>query len=135
MKNLLCGILILMSFSCASNKKITALSLDKSTCLGNCDSYSMHFKKEQNAIFLIFIPAGKTTLIKLSTKVKKELNHELKLLSGEQFNVFYGRKGELDLQKIKLHFNSNTIEINRSQHIPKKLTPLLTYLDKLIKKN
>lgn len=132
MKNLLYTFLILMSCSCASSKKITTLTLEKSPCLGDCVSYSLSFVKESGVTFFVFVSQGETSSIELPTKIEKEISSEIDALCTEELNSFYGRKGERDLQKIKLQLKGKTIEINGTQHIPEKLQPLLNTLNQLI---
>ena len=109
MKNLLYTFLILMSCSCASSKKITTLTLEKSPCLGDCVSYSLSFVKESGVTFFVFVSQGKTSSIELPTKIEKEISSEIDALCTEELNSFYGRKGERDLQKIKLQLKGNNI--------------------------
>ena len=132
MKNLLYTFLILMSCSCASSKKITTLTLDKSPCLGDCVSYSLSFVKKGGATFFVYTSQGKTSSIKLPAAIEKEICSQIDAVSTEELNPFYGRKGELDLQKIKLQLKGTTIEINGPQHIPKELQSLMNTLDQLI---
>ena len=100
--------------------------------LGDCVSYSLSFVKGSGVTFFVFVSQGKTSSIELPTKIEKEISSEIDALCTEELNSFYGRKGERDLQKIKLQLKGKTIEINGTQHIPEKLQPLLNTLDQLI---